>query len=67
MKNNFEEELNKLRELSDKIKSPEASLEDSLKYYEEGMKAYKNCAESLDKAKQKIEMYNFENGTVEEL
>ena len=43
---NFEQSLEKLREMADKIKSPETSLEESIRCYEEGMAPAMTCTES---------------------
>ncbi|NLD11744.1 exodeoxyribonuclease VII small subunit [Aminicella lysinilytica] len=56
----FETSLEKLREMSEKIKSPETDLEGSIRCYEEGMKYYKNCEKILAEAKQKIETFELE-------
>ena len=51
----FEEAMNKLKELSDKIKAEGTSLEDQIRCYEEGMTYYKILDQILKEAKQKIE------------
>lgn len=51
----FEESLEKLNYLADKIKEPGTNLEDSLAYYEEAMKYYEICNKILKTAEQKIE------------
>lgn len=56
----FEEAMEKLKEYSEKIKSPEISLEDSIQCYEEGMKYYEICRSTLEFAKQKIETFAVE-------
>lgn len=55
-KDRFEESFAKLKEVSEKISSEDTSLEDSIRYYEEGMKYYRECNEILKKAEQKIEI-----------
>jgi len=57
---NFEQSLEKLREMADKIKSPETSLEESIRCYEEGMKYYEKCSTMLTDAKQKIETFEID-------
>jgi len=54
----FEESLKTLEEMSNKIRSEETSLDDAIKCYEDGMKAYNECTELLTNAKQKIETFN---------
>ena len=56
-KTSFEEALNRLKECSEKIKSREISLEDSIRCYEEGKKYFKICSETLREAQQKIETF----------
>lgn len=51
----FEESLEKLNYLANKIKEPGTNLEDSLAYYEEAMKYYDICNKILKTAEQKIE------------
>ena len=51
----FEESLERLNYLADKIKEPGTNLEDSLAYYEEAMKYYEICNKILKTAEQKIE------------
>ncbi len=51
----FEKSLEKLREMADRIKSPDMGLEESIKCYEEGMKYYKECHEILENTRQTIE------------
>ena len=50
----FEEAMTKLRECARAIAGTEVSLEDSIKHYEEGIAAYKQCKDILDSAEQKI-------------
>ena len=49
-KDTFEESLEKLRNVAEKIKSEDTTLEDSIKCYEEGMKYYNECNEILKNA-----------------
>lgn len=51
----FEESLERLNYLADKIKEPGTNLENSLTYYEEAMKYYEICNKILKTAEQKIE------------
>jgi exodeoxyribonuclease VII small subunit len=57
----FEEAYSNLQKIADDMKKPGASLEDSIKRYEQGMEYYKKCREILDSAKQKIEEMKFED------
>lgn len=54
-KKTFESSLKKLEEISEKLRSPDISLEDAMKSYEEGVRYYRECSEILEKAEQKIE------------
>ena len=60
-KDTFEESLEKLRNVAEKIKSEDTTLEDSIKCYEEGMKYYNECNEILKNAEQKIEIMDTES------
>lgn len=59
-KGNFEQALDQLREMSEKIKDQDTDLESAIKCYDEGMKYYKICDEILETAKQKIETFEGE-------
>ncbi len=43
------------------IRSEETTLDDAVKAYEEGMKAYEACRKILDETKGKIEVYDGKN------
>ena len=51
----FEASLKKLEEASERIRSDESSLEEAIKSYKDGLKAYGECTEKLDNAVQEIE------------
>ncbi len=53
---NFEENLRKLEELSDAIKSSDITLEDALKSFEEGIKLAKGMEKELDAIEGKIQI-----------
>lgn len=56
----FEEALEKLAEINEKLESNEISLEDSVKLFKEGLELSKLCQKKLDEAKleiEKIEIY----------
>ena len=46
-KNSFEESINRLEELVDKMESGESSLEQNLEWFEEGMDLIKKCQTHL--------------------
>ena len=51
----FEEALNKLAEINEKLSAEDISLEDSVKLIKEGVELTKLCQKKLDDAKQEIE------------
>jgi exodeoxyribonuclease VII small subunit len=51
----FEEALEKLAEINEKLESDEISLEDSVKLFKEGLELSKLCQKKLDEAKLEIE------------
>ena len=51
----FEEALNKLAEINEKLSAEDISLEDSVKLFKEGVELTKRCQKKLDDAKQEIE------------
>lgn len=51
----FEEALNKLAEINEKLSAEDISLEDSVKLFKEGIELTKLCQKKLDDAKQEIE------------
>ncbi len=53
-KNNFEDLLKRLQEISDQLESEEVGLDDSIKLYEEGIKLSKLCYKKLSEAELKI-------------
>ncbi len=59
-KGEFEQAFSELKEMTEKIKDQNTTLEDAIEYYENGMKYYKICSEILENAKQKIEVFEGE-------
>ena len=51
---NFNKGLMQLEEIINKMESGELSLEDSLKYFEEGVKIHRQCHTALTDAEQRI-------------
>ena len=51
----FEEALNKLAEINEKLSAEDISLEDSVKLFKEGVELTKKKKKKLDDAKQEIE------------
>ena len=65
--NEFEENLRKLEEAAEKLRSGELSLDESLDVYNKSIMYYKFCSEYLKDARQKIEIYRPETGEIEEM
>jgi exodeoxyribonuclease VII small subunit len=53
-KNNFEEDLSRLEEISTLLEGEELGLDESISLFEEGIKLSKNCMTALKKAELKI-------------
>ena len=53
-KNNFEENLSRLEEISTLLESEELGLDESISLFEEGIKLSKSCITALKKAELKI-------------
>ena len=51
----FEEALERLAQINEKLESDEISLEDSVKLFKEGLELSKLCQKKLDEAKLEIE------------
>ncbi len=55
-KENFEESLKRLEEITEKLEKGELSLDESLKIFEEGIKLSRFCQKKLTEAEQKVEI-----------
>lgn len=53
---NFEERLENLEELNEKMKTGNISLDDAVQIFEEGIKLAKSLEKDLSKVERKIEM-----------
>lgn len=62
----LEEGFEKLDEMLSELESPDISLEESFRVYEEGMKLLMQCSGIIDKVEKKVMKLN-ENGMLEEL
>lgn len=51
----FEDNLKILNQMSEKIRSGNLTLEESLKCYKDGMQCYKECMKMLEETKLEIE------------
>ena len=63
---NFNKGLLKLEEIINKMESGELSLEDSLKYFEEGVKIHRQCHTALTDAEQRISILSENDNYSEE-
>ena len=54
-KPSFEETLQRLETIVEKMESGEANLEKSLDWFEEGMELIKSCRDELEQAEQKVQ------------
>jgi exodeoxyribonuclease VII small subunit len=52
----FEKKLTRLEELVGKMEAGDLSLEDSLKFFEEGVKLSRECNTQLTQAEQKVKV-----------
>lgn len=60
----FESALHRLEEIVSELESGQCSLEESLQFFEEGIRMSRICAEKLAAAKQKIQqLVRSEDGT----
>ena len=53
---NFEELIEKLEEITNKLEKEQISLDDSVKLFEEGMNISKECNKKLEEAEKRITM-----------
>ena len=63
---NFNKGLLQLEEIINKMESGELSLEDSLKYFEEGVKIHRQCHTALSDAEQRISVLSENDNYSEE-
>ncbi|MBX3020352.1 MAG: exodeoxyribonuclease VII small subunit [Bdellovibrionales bacterium] len=52
----FEKKLGRLEEIVTKMESGDMTLEDSLKFFEEGVKLSRECNSQLSQAEQKVKL-----------
>lgn len=55
-KETFEDALDRLEEIAEKLEHGDMPLDESLKSYEEGVRAYRRCSELLKQVEKKIEI-----------
>ena len=61
----LEESFEKLDGMLNELESPDISLEESFRVYQEGMKLLKQCNETIDRVEKSVLKLN-ENGELEE-
>lgn len=61
----FEQSLEKLEKLVERMEEGDLSLEDSLKNFEEGIKLTRECQQALATAEQRVKLLIEENGQIE--
>ena len=59
---NFEQSIQELEALVEKMEAGNLSLEESLKYFERGVALTRNCQEALSAAEQKVQILLEKNG-----
>ena len=64
-KKSFEEALAKLEQITKKLEEGDLPLEDSLKYFDEGVKLAELCNSKLNEAQKKIEILLKKNDGLE--
>jgi exodeoxyribonuclease VII small subunit len=57
----FEKSMNELETLVEAMESGELSLQESLEYFERGIKQIRNCQKLLDEAEQKVKILTSES------
>lgn len=65
-KQNFEEALERLGEINEKLESGEVSLDEAIALYTDGMKLAKFCQDKLADAEQKIKVLIEKGGSLVE-
>lgn len=64
-KKSFEDALAKLEQITKELEEGDLSLEDSLKYFDEGVKLAEYCNSKLSDAQKKVEILVKKDGTLE--
>lgn len=54
----FEEALRKLETIVSSLEDPDVTLEESIRYYEEGIELSRQCSRQLEEAELRIEKLN---------
>ena len=62
---NFEKQINELEEIVKHMEEGSLSLEDSLKFFEDGIKITRACQQALKEAELKVEILTMGSGKLE--
>ena len=62
---NFEKKINELEEIVKNMEEGSLSLEDSLKFFEDGIKITRACQQALKEAELKVEILTMGSGKLE--
>jgi exodeoxyribonuclease VII small subunit len=62
----FNKGLSELEEIIGKMESGDLSLEDSLRYFEKGIKLHRQCHSALSSAEQRISVLSEEDNYIED-
>ena len=63
---NFEELIEKLEEITNKLEKEQLSLDESVKLFEQGMKISKDCNSKLEDAEKRITILINQNNEIKE-
>lgn len=63
---NFEELIEKLEDITNKLEKEQLSLDESVKLFEEGMQISKECNSKLEDAEKRITILINQNGEMKE-
>ncbi len=66
-KGSFEQKILRLNEISNSLENGDDNLEEMLKYFEEGIKVYRECFEILKETETKIKMILEDGYTIKEI
>jgi len=61
----FEQSLERLESIVDKLEAGELSLEESLKIFEEGVSLTRSCQQALNEAEQRVKQLTINDGDAE--
>lgn len=62
---NYEKAVKRLEEVIQRLEDKELSLDDSLKYFQEGIELYRYCNGKLNEVEEKVQIIVKENGVTQ--